>query len=433
MESQQRQSYQVKRRNKIILFIQGALMNLGFSFISPSGVTSVFLETFTGSVFVASLANAVRMSGLHIGQMFYGTRAHRVKNVPRWLVSRSLVIRLFFFTVVPLLILRINPVAVGYIFLVIFGLRYMVEGGIDLVYRDLFCRLIDPEDRGALIGSRTAVGSALALISSSIIAVILASKMNINDQYALIYGLGISVFILTTFVLAFIKDKPRPQVDDKKAMGFLKLVKLSAMTLRSRNLTPPQKNYVGFTIFRILQTFANAGIVLSLVLIKRAGDLTPAQVGMLIFVQTVGRFVGGFLWGRISKKLGNKRTIIIAQIVTVPIRLISILILILAHPPVVLSWALAVMAGLMGTSFVGATAYLMDTLPEKSRTYYYSMDGLVSLPLAFVNALFGLLAQSFGFLPLQIATLVLGVLSIGVAAAMLKQREELLEDAADKI
>ncbi len=432
MESQQTQSFEVKRRNKIVLFIQGALMNLGFSFISPSGVTSVFLETFTGSVFVASLANAVRMSGLHIGQMFYGTRAHRIKNVPRWLVSRSLTIRILFFSVVPLLLLRINPVTVGYIFLVIFGLRYLVEGGIDLVYRDLFCRLVEPEARGSLIGSRTAVGSALALLSSTIIALILASNMHINDQYALIYGIGISIFILTTLVLSFVKDKPRPEAENKKTIGFWALVKMAFAALQSRQLNRPQKNYVAFTIFRILQIFANAGILLSLVLIKRAGNLTPAQVGMLIFAQTIGRFVGGFVWGRISKKLGNKRTIIITQIITIPIRIISILILALANPPAGLSWALAIMAGLIGTSFVGSTAYLMDTLPEESRTFYYSIDGLVSLPLAFVNALFGLLAEAFGFLPLQIGTMILGLLSIVVAVVMLKPRERLLEDAVNK-
>ena len=390
----------IRKRNFYSLILEGMFFWIGFAFLDSNSVIPVFIDTYTGSLYLAGLATTLRTASSLLAQLAIGPHIQRIKNMPAFIIRIMLLFRPLPILMIPVLLLSKDLFLPVWVFLIIFSLLWVSDGLIVVPWLDVFGRTIESSTRGKLLGYQQVLGSIGSLFAGLIIKEALEHPtLSDGVRYSIIFGSAGIILLISSIAMSFVKDFPR-EVLEHKPNPFDYFAKLPGYFKKN-------KLYARMVITQIISGFGWMVMPFIILYNKDTFSLNPVQISTLIYTQIVGTLAGGIIWGNLSHRLGNRYVISISQVISFVLSLLVLTSLPLSS--LVDAFYLAVMmsflAGLSMGSWMGFVNYTIDVVDDNERPIYFVLTSVITLPLTLLPFLSGLSASAWGFTHLFIISL----------------------------
>lgn len=390
----------IRKRNFYSLILEGMFFWIGFAFLDSNSVIPVFIDTYTGSLYLAGLATTLRTASSLLAQLAIGPHIQRIKNMPAFIIRIMLLFRPLPILMIPVLLLSKDLFLPVWVFLIIFSLLWVSDGLIVVPWLDVFGRTIESSTRGKLLGYQQVLGSIGSLFAGLIIKEALEHPtLSDGVRYSIIFGSAGIILLISSIAMSFVKDFPR-EILEQKPNPFDYFAKLPGYFKKN-------KLYARMVITQIISGFGWMVMPFIILYNKDTFSLNPVQISTLIYTQIVGTLAGGIIWGNLSHRLGNRYVISISQVISFVLSLLVLTSLPLSS--LIDAFYLAVMmsflAGLSMGSWMGFVNYTIDVVDDNERPIYFVLTSVITLPLTLLPFLSGLSASAWGFTHLFIISL----------------------------
>ena len=399
--------------------IEGSLIFTSFTFLDPSTVAPVFIDTYTGSLQLAALAGTLRFFFSFLPQLLIGPYTSRIKNITRYLSLIMLSLRPIPLLMIPILYSKLGPYTTVWIFLLVYAAFWVAEGLVIVPWLDLFSRTIPGEKRGKLLGYQQFFGGIGGLAAGVLIKITLDSPQLTNAaKYSIIFAAGGLLAFVSSTVILPIRDFPRTPSSEP--------VNLIRYFRKLPSYFGKNDQFATVNIIQVIAGITSAIVPLVILFSKNTFNLSTPQVSTLVYIQIGGMLVGGVLWGSVSHKLGNKYAVMLSQFIGLSLHVLALICMALgASSALPVLWVIALLNGIYMNSWLGFINYIIDVVDEKNRPEFLVLNGLVSFLLSSLYYLSGLAASAFGFAPLFVAGLAASICTI-ILSFRLKSPKQLL-------
>ena len=396
----------VRKRNYKALIAEGSLFFTGMSFIDVNAVIPVFIFAYTQSVLLAGLATTINFAASIILQTLVGPYVKGIRNVPAYVSLIMFLFRPLPFVMIPLLLLDLSPWLTAGVFLLIYTLLCAGDGLIVIPWTDLFSRTVVSEKRGLMLGYQMLFGGMGALLAGFIVKTVLDHPDLNNDQrFSIIFGGAAIALTLSSVAMTYSRDLPH-EIEAVRPKPLQYYKKLPVYFRR-------HPDFIQVVVIRVLSIVVFMIAPFIIIFGQDRLALPSEAVSTLIYIQMIGSLLGGFIWGRISRRYGNHRVIQFSQIMGLLLA-VSMATVSLAGwltVPAYLLWPLVLINGINMASWIGFMNHTIDIVSEEERTIYLLISNLMTFPFTFLAFLAGLVVHQFGYRPIFIA----GSLAAGAA------------------
>ncbi len=411
---------EVDKRNFTLSTVNGTLFRAGFEYINAFTVLSVFIHTLTGSVALAGLSQFFQSFFSQLGRVINAPRIHTIKKQPIFMGNLNLIARLGWFFLALMMFLDVGKNVLIPTMFIIIAVSWFCGGMMWPVFEDHFARTILPRRRSELLGAREFWGGVAAFIGSFVVKQVLGSHMQFNNKYGLLFLLGFVFLISSGFTFYSMRDINH-SVDSNP-------MPLSAIFKNIRSILSEDKNYRWYLLMRTIWIVTDSALLLSLIAVKEVGNLDDMVVSYLLIAQIIGRIGGGVLWGKVAKISGSRNAIITVQILNIIAAAAMIAVVGSSNVStlvyIIVSFAVGVITPGVMLNFV----YFSETTHMKKRPVFMTVEGIISMPLAFVSYLFGKLSESVGFVPIYSILIAGACMIFAIAFFKLLKRHEINPD-----
>jgi len=393
-------SKSISKRNFYSLVIEGMFFWIGFAFLDSNSVIPVFIDTYTGSLYLAGLATTIRTASSLLAQLAIGPHIQRIKNMPAFMIRIMLLFRPLPILMIPVLLLSTDLFVPVWVFLIIFSLLWLSDGLVVVPWLDVFGRTIENSKRGKLLGYQQVLGGVGSLLAGLIIKEALEHPtLSDGVRYSIIFGSAGLILLISCIAMSFVRDFPRDVVEEKPN-PFAYFAKLPSYFKKN-------KLYARMVVTQIISGFGWMVLPFVILYNKDTFGLNPSQISTLIYTQIIGTLAGGIFWGSVSHRLGNRFVITISQIISFALSLLVLVSLPLSHliNAFYLSIIMSFLTGLCMGSWLGFVNYTIDVVEENERPIYFVLTSVVTLPLTFLPFVSGLSANVWGFTHLFLVSL----------------------------
>lgn len=396
---------QVSKRNFLFLSLEGTFFLTALTFIDASSVIPVFIDTYTGSIQLAGLANTLKQIFFFLPQMLIGPYIHRISNMPSFVARAFFIIRPLPLLMVPVLFGKLDPYLTVWIFLIIFIVFWTNEGLINIPWLDVFSRTIPGNKRGKLFGYQQLFGGIGGLAGGFVIKLALESRLSNPAKYSIIFGTASFLAFFSAAAMTQVKD-----FDRKPGTGTSNLLQYFR---RLPNYLFSNREFVTLNITQAIASFTGFIVPFVILYCKDTFNLSSSSISTLVYIQILGTLAGGILWGSISHRLGNKYAVMISQMISLALHILSFSSLFFrnTYTPYALLWAMAFLAGIYMGSWLGFVNYIIDVVEEDTRTIYLVLNNIIMFPFQSLYFFAGLAAGAFGFIPLFILGIIAALAS----------------------
>lgn len=396
----------IRKRNFYSLLIEGMFFWVGLAFLDSNSVIPVFINTYTGSLYLAGLATTLRIASSLLAQLAIGPHIQRIKNLPSFIIRIMLLFRPLPILMIPVLLLSNNLFFPVWVFLIIFSLLWVCDGLIVVPWLDIFGRTIESSTRGKLLGYQQVLGSIGSLLAGLIIKEALEHPtLSDGVRYSIIFGSAGVILLISCIAMSFVKDFPREVMEHKPNL-FDYFLKLPGYFKKN-------KLYARMVITQIVGGFSWMVMPFIILYNKDTFSLNPVQISALIYIQIVGTLAGGIFWGNISHRLGSRYIISISQVISFILSLLVLISLPLSNifDAFYLAATMSFLAGLSMGAWMGFVNYTIEVVDDNERPIYFVLTSVITLPLALLPFLSGLSASAWGFTHLFIISLSASVIA----------------------
>lgn len=414
----------IRKRNYRVLLIEGCLFFTGMAFVDVNAVIPVFIFTYTKSVLLTGLATTITFAASILMQTLVGPYVKGIRNTPAYVSLVMFLSRPLPFVMIPLLFLDLSPWLTAGVFLIIYTLLCAGDGLIVIPWTDLFSRTVVPEKRGLLLGYQLLFGGMGALLAGFIVKTVLDHPRLDNDQrYAIIFGGAAVALTISAVVMTYARDLPHP-IESVRPRHLEYYKKLPAY-FRCH------PDFIQLVVIRVLSIITYMIAPFVILFGQERLNFPPEAISTLIYIQMIGSLLGGFIWGRVSRRFGNHRVILIAQILGLLLAVCMVILSLtsLQAVPVYLLWPLVLINGINMASWPGFMNHTIDIVNEEERTIYLLISNLTTFPFTFLAFLAGIVVNQFGYRPIFIVSSLAAVAAVWLAfrlkpanAANLSQR-----------
>mgnify|MGYP002639603182 CR=1 FL=1 len=365
----------------------GAFLALGNSLTRPTTVISAFIAELTGStVWVGGLSTLLTVAGT-LPQLF----------VARWLAPKrrkmpylmtAIYLRVASWGVLAWLIHLIgadHPDLLAWSLVGLLAIFYAGGGLGNIPFTDIVGKVIPLPRRGAFFGGREALAGPLS-IGAALLAQRILEKMTYPDNYALLFGLAAALLAVASLGFWVVRE---PDSDVKDTLPKPWSAYWSDVAHAARNLKP-------LVITELLTGFSLMALPFYVVYAKEdLGAPLAAATGWYLVVQVGGGVVSNFLWARLVDRKNSRFMLFICALTAMLTPLLAIF---LAR----WGWiALLPVFFLAGATFngrrVGFQTALLEIAPDTERGTYAGINATLSLPIAFLPLLAGVLLKSISY------------------------------------
>lgn len=384
---------------------EGGFYQISNKFWDPATIVPLFIMTYAGNMTVLGLSSTLsRCIGVFL-TLILGVIVWRIKNLAKFqfyiMLLRGLPLLL-----VPILLLALSAEAAIIAFMIIYTI---VIGSVSIqgvTWWDIMGRTIPQDHRGKLLGLQQVAGGIGGLATGFAIKAIIGSSGLYNPQRFSILFASVGIFgLASAFVMGGVKD---PYRKSSQPAGNLMIYFRQFSHLLSMN-----PKYRRILLLQAIFSFVQLTFPFLILFQKQHFHLDDGQVSTLVFLQIIGTLVGGLVWGELSKRRGNAVVIRYTLLASLLVMTATIVCYFLGNSltmPMAILMALSTIAGFCQMTFFYNQNYLVDITSNENRAVYLIMNTVLLFPFSFVSLLYGIIADSFGFLT---------VLSIGGLAALI--------------
>jgi MFS family permease len=402
---------QHRRRNWLAFFVDYVFFGIGLTFASVTTTLPAFAAALTDNKVLIGAVPAIWTGGWLLPQLF---AARYLSDQPRkypilfWgqVLGRPILgafaVWLFFAGIH-------QPALTLALFLLAMLIFSTTDAVVALAWFDLLGKAMAPETRGRMFGLAQIVMGLCALGAGALVQYLLGPRgPSFPVNYAIIFGLGAIMFLISQIACVFIVEPPESVVARRP-------------TLRAYL---PQ-------LFRLLRADAAFGRVAAIRLLAGLGGLAsafyvlhatsvlqlpPAAIGLFAGAATVGTTLAGIALGPVADRFGSHRVVQISTWSQVLVPVLALLFHFGAFGAAgkTLYPVLYVLLGLYeGSLVMGFLNYVLEIAPPGQRPNYMGLINTLSGLLIVVPLLGGWILEHSSY-PLLFALAATGTLLSGL-------------------
>ena len=379
-----------QKRNYWAMSLEGTFFVAGITFLATGGPIALFIDSMTGSIALVGLAATVQTLLMFLGQLSIAPYVRTIRVLPQFLFKHMVIQRCLPFLMAIPLFLGITgylPVAV---FLVMSGIFWFYDGVITVPWGELSARALKPEMRAHMMGMQVAIGGVAALVTGLLLAWLLATPLlTDNYRFAVIFALSAIVMLPSVIAIRFVRD-PSPIGEPEKQEVLQYYVSIPAVVKESKLLQQALlariPAYIGFSSITFIVVFG----VYTL-------DLSGAMVSWLVYANIVGGLIGGISLGEISRRFGNKATIISCNIGVCIALAMAVSLGIFPGLGYVWLFATCILGSICMSNWIGYFNYYLDIADKERRSVFQVIGTCIGIPFSFVGVAMGGAIDRWGF------------------------------------
>lgn len=394
------------RVNTILMIVEGTLFWTGLSFLQGDTVISTFIDVTTGSVALAGLAATLRSMLWLVGQFIAGMFVHKIKVQRKAMRLMGFIGRPLMLLMVPILLMGVTGRAAGYLFLLLYGLFFFMDGIVGLFWMEVNTRTLPPRQRGAVSSLSQTTSGIAGIFVGVLLQFVLGNSMDAGQKYAIVFGLSGLVMVIDMIVLAQFKDVEHVSFPERPIPNLPQYIK-SLIPLFTQNPAARKVLYA-----RMLYTLTMISGPTNALFARHMGGLDDSLINALVFMPVLGQIIGGVFWAQSSRKLTFPIMMCVSELIGVFSALMNILCFILATRGLPVMVPLSITMVLISVNVIGYVGYsqqLISVVDDINRPQYFVLSALVLAPLSLGTYFAGLIVEHFGYLPVYFIMLIAGV------------------------
>ena len=369
------------------------------SFLDAGTVVAVFTNLKTGGNTVAGICSALVFLCPLIGTVLMGNMINRLRRPGLVMTIFGFLSRMMIFPALISVLLHAPDAWQAAIFVAGYGLFYLGDGLVALIWTDILVRTQPARQRMVIHSIARVFGGAVGFAVALFIKQVLAAPLPIDTQFSAIFtGACICLFI-NAVCLALIRDDPQrvPLTTQKTPWKtyFMQLFPLLGKNPEARS-----------TIYcKMLYQLSLMTTPLNILFCTQYGHVTQTDAAVLVLMPVFGLIFGGFLWAYMIKRFGYPIVMFASQLVSALCAVLSLISLVLAANGISVLWPMGAVILLL-TCNVGAKQsydyYVAGIVSEQDRAHYLVLLSVLLAPFTLGSILAGLMADLWGFVPVYV-------------------------------
>jgi MFS family permease len=375
------------RFNLLAFFTDGVGWWLGMSFYSVQTLLPYFVKELGGGGLLIGLIPAVMSLGYQLPQLFAAPFAER-RTIQKHMVLRvAWIERAALGLLAPFTFLyaESRPGLLLTAFFLLMGVNALAMGWNMPAYSTLLTKTVPLAVRGRFWGISGAVASLIALAGAGLSAWLLKS-----------YGLrlGFTACFVIGFVLMFVTVLPLGLIREPEASDPVAHPGLRTYLGETRALLRHYPDFLRLILTDWLFAFAAMAAAFYTVYAVERFGAGPWSVGRFTMTLLASGVVGGFLWGHLSDRSGNRRTLLCAAGLSALAPLLALVVPTLAVFP-----AVFFLSGLASSAFeLGMFNITLEFAGETKVATFQGARALMVVPARVLFPLLGgALAKTLGY------------------------------------
>jgi len=409
----------VYKKNYIYLILEGILFDVGFVFFDPTTILPLLMERLTGSSLLVGLLAMVRYLGAGIFSLLAGNWNRALK------FKRPFLIKYSFLTRLPIWLLGFyliffqndNVILVGLFIILIQLLFWAGDGALSTAWIDVVGKTINPYQRGKFFSVRQISSGLIAIFAGFAIKYILSLEtLAFPLNYGLIISISALIYTISVFMFFGIEEGPS-EVKEKEDIA--ELLKNVLFYFKNNKAFSKSMLVLGFSML------SSISLPFYIVFAKNTFNIQDSTVGIFIIVQTVGKILGGLVYGVVGDRFGHHKSMLIYSICTTSVPIIAILTGFIITDYVIIFYSiLYFMLGFYVNGWPIFFNYMIDAVNTKDRSLYAGLVNVVKIPASLAPFVGGVLVSLWGYLPMFILALLFAAVGLYFALHLPNMREE---------
>jgi hypothetical protein len=406
-----------KRKNFFLGAFNGVLFILSESLIDPTLVLATFVNTLTNSPLLVGIVVPLREGLWALPQLWV---SGWLQNIPHKMTiyRLSTIFRSVSWGLLALSVLLIrDPQWLIISFFFLYSISAVMNGLGGLPFLEVVGKTIPSDRLGEFFAWRMGLGGLAGVAASFFVRWILTpgSPLPFPTNYGVLvlgFFIGASIgLVLFNFVREPIQKDVLP------VMLFREQLKRATLILRA------DKNFLRFVLMQSTLIWSGAATPFFAIFVQNELGGSKAFLGIYLAVVTLTNLAANVVLGRVSRRIGYRKIIIISAIAGLVMSSGVLVMAILAKPlhftAVFASYCLVpvfIFSAIRRTSqSIAADSLLLNIVPENERSIYIGLSNTLMGLVLLSMGLSGLIMQIFGFIILVVVTILLN----GVALSLI--------------
>jgi len=406
--------FTTSQRNYLLGVFNGFLYTAGEIFFDPTLVVVVFLSYLTDSPFLLGLIVPIRDAAWALPQLWVSgilqsypkkVKLYRQASIARIISWILMIACIYFVREKNLLII---------LFFIVYTLASLMNGLGGLPFMEIVGKTIEPRSRGEYFAWRYGLGGLGGVLASFGVKKILDESSNIQfpDNFGLLAVLFAIFASLGLIAFSMIREEEVSHTLPKEPLK----VQLRKASL----LIKKDSNFSKFLFIRAVQILGGSAIPFYAIYVQKVFGASTAFVGYYLAFYTISNLLANFIFGRMTRRFGNKR---VMNIATTAGLLMSAVVLslmiagsILHISPIagaVLLIPAFILNGFRATGLsVSSNALMLDLSPTLNRSLYIGFANTLLGLVILMTGVSGVLLKLLGLNGLLIVTIFLHIAAL---------------------
>lgn len=406
----------IYRRNFIFFLIDNILFTVAMGIIGATTVIPDFVRRLTDSEILIGFSGSLFTFGFTLPQLLIARYIVRYAHKKWWFVGPNIPVRfaILLFALLTVWLGSDRPALVLVAFFVAYSIAAFGDGVVGVPWADLAATCLDNRWRSRMFGLTTVLSGAIMLLIAPLIGTILGEQgLPFPNNYALIFGIAGGLFVISILPGVFFHELP----------GGKAVEKLPALREFLPDLGRVLRDDGPFRAFILIRIGTNFFMMAAPFYIGYAtidlGLSSAVAVPVLVAMQTIGSLGGALVY----TWLGERNNLLYIRLALASAALLPFCALAAGW---VGPWPLYVgflISGLASGSnlFAGYLNWVVGYAHPEQRPIYVGLANTVSAVSSLIAPIIGgTLAQSLGYQPLFVVSLVMALGTLFITLRFLR-------------
>ena len=415
----------IYRRNFVYFLVDNILFSVAIGIISSTTVIPDFVRHLTDSEILIGLSGSLFTIGFTLPQLFIARYIVRHARKKWWFVGPNIPVRfvILIFAGITVWLGRSKPELILVAFFICYGIAALGDGLVGVPWADLAGTSLDNRWRARMFGLTSASTGVIMLLIAPLIGVVLsAAGPGFPDDYAVLFGAAGVLFAISILPGMFFHELPGGKAVEKTPSLREFLPDLGRVLRRD---VP----YRAFIVMRMLTSlFMMAAPFYIGYATVELGLSSDVAVPVLLAMQTIGSVGGALAYTWLGAR-NNLLYIRLALGTAVLLPVCALLAGVMGPVPLYVGFllsGLATSSNLMSSYLNWVVGYAS---PEQ-RPIYVGLSNTAAAVVSFIAPFIGgTIAQSFGYQPLFVVSLVMALGTLFVTLRFLRDTQAVNADA----
>ncbi|MBN2471060.1 MAG: MFS transporter [Anaerolineae bacterium] len=375
------------RRSFIGGLWHGAFLSMGMALTQPTTVLAAFVAALTGStVWVGGLSTVLTVAGV-LPQLFIARYIEpRPRKMPYLLLAIYLrVVSWGLLAVLVHLIGETRPELLAWVLVGLLAVFYAGGGLGGVPYNDIIGKVIPLNRRGAFFGGKELLAGPLS-VGAALLAKHILGAVPYPDNYALLFGLAAAGLGIAAFGFWIVREPPGP-VSGRRPVPWRAYF---------AHLLSAGRQLRALVIVQLLTGFSLMAMPFYVVYARERLGAPAEAVGWYLLAQVVGGMVATALWARLVDRASSRAMLGVCAALAAITPLVALGLGTLWGWPALLA-AFFLIGAITNGRKVGFSAALLELAPAAERPTYTALNAVLTLPVALLPLLAGLLLQHWEY------------------------------------